>query len=79
LLIKFTTNLHPYDPIRHDITRHDRGRNKLHCMPIEELWFRVDIQKVYMSNHPLMHPNEITNQMILGDVVEPLHYGIISI
>jgi hypothetical protein len=48
-------------------------------MPIEELWFRVDIQKVYMSNHPLMHPNEITNQMILGDVVEPLHYGIISI
>jgi hypothetical protein len=48
-------------------------------MPIEELWFGVDIQEVYMSNDPLMHPNEIANQMILGDVVEPLHYGIISI
>jgi len=41
------------------------GRDKFHCMPIEELWFWVNIQEVYISNHPLMHPNE----MALGDVV----------
>jgi hypothetical protein len=45
------------------------GRDKFHFMPIEELWFRVDIQKVYISNHPLMHPNEMVDQMTLGDVV----------
>jgi len=38
-------------------------------MPIKELWFRLDIQEVYISNHPLMHPNEIANQLSLGDVV----------
>jgi hypothetical protein len=45
------------------------GRNKFHCMPIEELWFQIDIQEVYMSNHLFMHPNEIADQMILRDVV----------
>jgi hypothetical protein len=38
-------------------------------MPIEELWFQVDIQEVYISNHPLMHPDEIVDQLSLGDVV----------
>ncbi len=42
--------------------------DKFHCMPIEELWFRVDVQ-VYISNHPFMHPNEIVDQLLLGDVV----------
>jgi hypothetical protein len=38
-------------------------------MPIKGLWFQVDIQEAYMSNHPFMQPNEIVDQMILGDVV----------
>jgi hypothetical protein len=38
-------------------------------MSIEELWFRVDIQEVYISNHLFMHLNEIVDQLSLGDVV----------
>jgi hypothetical protein len=45
------------------------GRDKFHYMPIDESWFRVDIQEVYMFNYPFMHLNEIVDQMILGDVV----------
>ncbi len=45
------------------------GWDKFHCMPIKELWFWLDIQEVYISNHPLMHPNEIADQLLLGDVV----------
>jgi hypothetical protein len=29
----------------------------------------VDIQEVYICNHPLMHPTEMVDQMTLGGVV----------
>jgi hypothetical protein len=38
-------------------------------MVIAEFWFKVDIQEVFVSNHPLMHIVPIVDKMTMGDVI----------
>ncbi len=45
------------------------GLDKFNHMVIAEFWFKVDIQEVFVSNHPLMHIVPIVDKMTMGDVI----------
>jgi len=45
------------------------GLEKFHGATIPKFWFKVDVANVHMPKLPLMHPNEIDDHVIVGDVV----------